>query len=62
MQKKTNKQTKALLNNKRGWKSGKTGEMNQRKFNPKLEEYEDEDIDKRPGLQMFYAECVPKMD
>ena len=28
--------------------------VNERKFNPKLEEYEHEDLDKK--LQMFYAE------
>ena len=31
---------------------------NERKFNPKLEEYEHEDLDK--SLQMFYAEVFTK--
>jgi len=31
---------------------------NERKFNPKLEEYEQEDLDKK--LQMFYAEVRTK--
>ena len=31
---------------------------NERKFNPKLEEYEHEDLDKK--LQMFYAEVCTK--
>ena len=31
---------------------------NERKFNPKLEKYEQEDLDKK--LQMFYAEVLTK--
>ena len=45
--KKTTKSTQTSLNVWEKW-------ANERKFNPKLEEYEHEDLDKK--LQLFYAE------
>ena len=49
--KNTIKSTKTRLN---VWEK----RANERKFNPKMEEYENEDIDKK--LQMFYAEVRTK--
>ena len=45
----TTKSTRTLLVVWEKW-------ANERKFNPKLEEYEHEDLDKKLSLQMFYAE------
>ena len=57
-------QLKLKVKNKNTTKSTQTWQnvwekwANERKFNPKLEEYEHEDIDKK--LQMFYAEVRSK--
>ena len=49
--KNTTKSTQTLLNVWEKW-------VNERKFNPKLEEYRHEDLDKK--LQLFYAEVRTK--
>ena len=49
--KSTTKSTQTWLNIWEKW-------VNERKFNPKLEEYEHEDLEKK--LQMFYAEICTK--
>ena len=49
--KNTTKSTQTLLNVREKW-------ANERKFNPKLEEYRHEDLDKK--LQLFYAEVRTK--
>ena len=51
--KNTTKSTQMWLNVWEKW-------ANERKFNPKLEEYEQENLDKK--LQMYYAEVLPRMD
>ena len=49
--KSTTKSTQTWLNVWEKW-------VNERKFNPKMEEYEHEDLEKK--LQMFYAEICTK--